>query len=470
MVNMTTDRPASLTVFGGARTVTGSRYLLEAGDCRVLVDCGIFQGLRELRERNWAPFPVDPSTLDAVVVTHAHLDHGGYLPRLVSLGFTGPIYVTSDTAALMAVVLPDSGRLHEEEAEFSNRIGSSRHRPALPLYTEDEAFKSLHQLVATDFGVTFTIGDTFTFRFDVAGHILGSATLRAEMPDGTVVRFSGDLGRPNHPVLLPSAPVGDADYIVVESTYGDRTHNPDDPIDRLADLVDRTVRRGGRVVVPAFAVDRTEVLLYDLALLSRAGRLPRVPVFVDSPMALAALRVYRAALAEGRADIRPEHHGDVDLFDVPNLEENETPEGSKKISHRVEPAIIIAGAGMATGGRVVHHLEQYLPDSRNSVALVGFQAEGTRGRALMEGAESLKIHGKYVPVRAEVIDLAGFSVHADRDEILDWLGTADHEPETVLVVHGEERAALSLKRSITAKFGWTAVAPESGERFLLRRK
>jgi metallo-beta-lactamase family protein len=466
---MVSKQPASLTVLGGARTVTGSRFLLEAHGRRVLVDCGIFQGLKELRDRNWAPFPVDPASIDAVVMTHAHLDHGGYLPRLVSLGFEGTVYATTDTTALLGVVLPDSGRLHEEEADFSNRIGSTRHRPALPLYTEREAYASLESLEAVEFGETIEIADTFRFRFDVAGHILGSATIHCELPNGVTVRFSGDLGRPNHPVLAHSSPVGDADYILVESTYGDRSHEPGDPVDRLESLINRTVDRGGVVVIPAFAVDRTEVLLYHLARLARAGRLPKVPVFVDSPMALAALRVYRRALTEGRADIRPELRGDGDLFEVPLLEENETPEGSKKISHRSEPAIIIAGAGMATGGRVTHHLEQFLPDKRNSVALVGYQAEGTRGRSLLEGAEVLKMHGKYVPVRAEVCNLPGFSVHADRDELVDWLRTADHAPETVLVVHGEEHATDTMRRTVTSELGWTAVAPTSGERFSLRR-
>ena len=467
---MTPKQPATLTVLGAAQTVTGSRFLLEAHGRRVLVDCGIFQGLKELRLRNWEPFLVDPASIDALVITHAHLDHAGYLPRLVSLGFSGPVYVTEDTAALLGVVLPDSGRLHEEEAEFANRIGATRHRPALPLYTEREAYASLENLQAVEFGTHTEVADTFGFRFDVAGHILGSATVLAEMPNGVRVRFSGDLGRPNHPVLAQAQPVGDADFVLVESTYGDRSHHPEDPVERLAALIHRTVERKGVVVIPAFAVDRTEVLLYHLARLARAGRLPAVPVFVDSPMALAALQVYRRALTEGRADIRPEFRGDGALFEVPMLEENETAEGSKKISRRTESAIIIAGAGMATGGRVTHHLERFLPDRRNSVALVGYQAAGTRGRALLEGAEVLKMHGKYVPVRAEVCDLPGFSVHADRDEIVSWLRTADREPDTVLVVHGEEAASESMRGTIRSTLGWNSVVPSTGERFSLRRE
>lgn len=466
---MTEHLPATLTVLGGARTVTGSRFLIDAEGRRLLVDCGIFQGLKELRERNWAPFPVDPSTIDAVVVTHAHLDHGGYLPRLINEGFRGPVYVTPDTQALLGVVLPDSGRLHEEEAEFSNRIGSSKHHPALPLYTEADALATLPQLQPQSFGEPFTAARVFDVRFDVSGHILGSATVRCALPDGTVLRFSGDLGRSSHPLLCPAEPVGAADVIVVESTYGDRQHDPDDPAERLALLVERTVDRGGIVVIPAFAVDRTEVLLYHLARLARAGRLPRVPVFVDSPMALAALRVYRRAIDEGRPDVRPELHGDDSLFEIPLLEENEDTDGSRLISRRTESAIIIAGAGMATGGRVVHHLERFLPDRRNAVALVGFQAEGTRGRQLLEGIDVLKMHGRYIPVRAEVCDLSGFSVHADRDELMNWLRTAEREPDTVLVVHGERDAADSLRRSISTQLGWTAAAPAAGEHLSLRR-
>jgi metallo-beta-lactamase family protein len=306
----------------------------------------------------------------------------------------------------------------------------------------------------------------------VAGHILGSAsvhlTVAGPRDEQSTVLFSGDLGRQQHPLLLPPAPVGAVDWILVESTYGDRVHDDSDPVERLAEVIDRTVDRGGVVVIPAFAVDRTEVLLYHLRQLADAGRLPKVPVFVDSPMALAALGVYRGALTDGAADIRPELHGDGDLFQLPDLEEVLDAEGSKAVSARHGSAIIIAGAGMASGGRVVHHLARFLPDPRNTVVLVGFQAAGTRGRTLLEGADAVKIHGRYVPVRAEVCDLTGFSVHADADELMGWLGTAEREPTGVFVVHGEESASLTLQQRIRTELDWNAVVPIDGEKLSLR--
>jgi metallo-beta-lactamase family protein len=363
--------------------VTGSRFLIERDDSRVLVDSGLFQGLRELRARNWRDFPIQPASIEAVVITHAHLDHCGYLPRLVRAGFSGPVYVTYDTGKLMAVVLPDSARLQEEEARYANRAGYSKHRPALPLYDEDDAWRALDLLHPVPFAETRTVAPGMTATFQIAGHILGSASLRMQVAgpgdEMATMVFSGDLGRQQHPLLQPPAPIGDADWILVESTYGDGVHDDGDPVERLAAVIERTVERGGVVVIPAFAVDRTEVLLFHLRKLADAGRLPKVPIFVDSPMALAALGVYRAALSDGAADIRAELQGDGALFQVPDLEEVLDSEGSKAVSARSGSAIIIAGAGMASGGRVVHHLARFLPDERNSVVLVGFQAAGTRG-------------------------------------------------------------------------------------------
>jgi len=459
----------SLTFLGATRTVTGSKFLLEAGGQRVLVDCGLFQGLRELRERNWAPLPgIAAASIDAVVITHAHLDHCGYLPRLMRAGFEGPVFVTPDTAALMGVVLPDSGRLLEEESEFANSVGYSRHHPALALYTEADAIASLELLRSVEFGSFFNPVEAVSCRFDVAGHILGSATLRCDLqaPAGQpnrVIRFSGDLGRGTHPLLRPPQEVGDADFVVVESTYGDREHDETDPVDRLADLIQRTVDRDGMVIIPSFAVDRADVVLFHLGRLARAGRLPNVPVFVDSPMASAALSIYRHAIDEGRPDARPELRGHGDVFAVPGVQEVSDADGSRAVSARSQAGIVIAGAGMATGGRVVHHLERFLPDAKNSVALVGFQAAGTRGRSLLDGASELKIHGRYIRVRAEICDLTGFSVHADRSELLDWVASADGQPSAVYVVHGEERAAQSLASGIRTK-GWTVAVPVQGER------
>lgn len=457
---------STLVPLGAARTVTGSKFLLEHGGRRVLFDCGLYQGLRELRERNWADFPVQPDTIDAVVISHAHLDHCGHLPRLVKHGFRGPVYVTADTARLMGVVLPDSGRLLEEEARYANRSGYSRHRPALALYSEDDAWAALELLETRPFGEEFAAAPGIDVSFAPAGHILGSASVRVRLADGPAVTFSGDLGRPWHPLLVPPAPAGFSDYLLVESTYGDREHEGGDTPERLADLIARTVARGGMVVIPAFAVDRTEVLLYHLRQLADNGSLPDVPIYVDSPMALAALKIYRDAFESSAPDVRPELHDAGELFDLPNLEEVFDAEGSKRVSRRGGPGVVIAGAGMASGGRVVHHLKQFLPDPVNSVALVGFQSVGTRGRQLLDGATSLKIHGQYTRVRAEVCDLTGFSVHADAGELLDWVASATGDP-TVFVVHGENGASEALRTAIERRFDLTAVVPDYGERLVL---
>jgi len=459
--------PLTMTSLGGVGTVTGSRHLLEVDGSRILLDCGLFQGLKEFRERNWQPFPFDPASLDAIVITHAHLDHCGYLPRLVQQGFRGPVYVTYDTGKLMSVVLPDSGRLLEEEAGYANRKGYSRHRPALALYTEDDAWAALDLLHPVGFDQPFQPAPGIEVVFQPAGHILGSAITRLRLGDTTMV-CSGDLGRRQHPFLRPPAPIGDADWVMVESTYGDRRHESDDTVDRLADVIRRTADRGGVVVIPAFAVDRTEVLLFHLHRLHLAGRLPAIPIFLDSPMALAALTIYRSALADEAADVRPEFRGHPEIIDLPALEEVVDTEGSKAVSRRHGSAVIIAGAGMASGGRVVHHLARFLPEARNTVALVGFQAAGTRGRQLLDGATSLKIHGQYVRVRAEICDLTGFSVHADADELSDWLRTADREPSGVFVVHGEPSASRALHDRIEQQLDWVAVTPGLGELLSLR--
>ncbi len=459
----------TLVPLGAAQTVTGSKFLVEHAGRRVLFDAGLFQGLKELRERNWAAFPVQPDTLDAVVISHAHLDHCGYLPRLVKAGFRGAVHVTFDTGRLMSVVLPDSARLQEEEAKYANRSGYSKHHPALALYGEDDAWAALEQLRSHPFDEPFDAADGVRVTFHPAGHILGSATVRVELADGPTIRFSGDLGRPTHPLLVPPSPVGDCDYLVMESTYGDREHTGGDSAEALADVIGRTVDRGGKVIIPAFAVDRTEVLLYHLRQLADAGRLPHVPIYVDSPMALAALQIYREAFEEHAADVRPDLPQHAEMFDLPNLTEVFDSEGSKAVTARGGPAIIIAGAGMASGGRVVHHLERFLPDERNSVALVGFQAAGTRGRQLLDGATSVKIHGQYVRVKAEVCDLTGFSVHADASELIDWARTAERPPRTVFVVHGEPASAAALRDRIVRELDWNAVTPDHAERIVLHR-
>jgi metallo-beta-lactamase family protein len=457
-----------LTFLGAAETVTGSRFLLDTPEARVLIEAGLFQGMKGLRLRNWTPFPVEPASLDAIVATHAHVDHVGYLPVLVRDGYRGPVHVTHGTAALARIVLPDAGHLQEEEAAYANRKGFSKHHPALPLYTEADARLAAARLRAQPFHEEVEVAPGVHVTMRRAGHILGSATLsvRLERSDRRIV-FSGDLGRPHHPILRPPEPVGRADVVVIESTYGNRRHDDADALDRFATAITDTVARGGTVLIPAFAVDRTEVVLHHLRQLSEDGRIPDVPVFVDSPMALAALRAYRDAIARRESDIAPSVTGGRDPFDAGLVTEVHDVEGSKALADRPGPSIIVSASGMATGGRVVHHLHRLLPDHRNTVLLVGFQAPGTRGRLLADGARQVKMLGRYVPVRADVVELGAFSVHADQGELVDWLGTADPRPEVVYIVHGEPDAGAALRAAVDRRTGLHAVVARDGERVRL---
>lgn len=455
-----------LTFLGAAGTVTGSRFLVDTRWARIVVDCGLFQGAKELRLRNRAPFPVDPATIDAVVLTHAHLDHTGYLPALVRGGFRGQVYATSDTVALTGIVLADSARLQQEEADYANRKGFSKHHPALPLYTEEDANQAISQLEVAAFDTPVEVADGITATFRRAGHILGSASVSLTFSSGERLFVSGDVGRPSHPILLPPAPFPEADIALVESTYGDRRHGEEaEALDRLAGVVSRTAERGGMVVVPAFAVDRTEVVLLALARLRREGRIPQLPVHVDSPMALAVLQVYREAIRRGEPDLRIGGDGDDPLAAGDLHEEHSTAE-SKALNALVYPSIIVSSSGMASGGRVLHHLAQRLPDQRNAVVLVGFQAEGTRGRSLADGARTVKLFGRYVPVRAEVAVIDAFSVHADADELVEWMRPAP-APRSTFVVHGEEHASAALRDRIGTDLDWPAIVPAQGERVRL---
>lgn len=464
-------RPAvpTLTFVGATGTVTGSKYLIETAAARVLVDAGLYQGSKKLRQRNWEPFPVDPATIDAVVLTHAHLDHCGYVPLLVANGFTGPVYASEHTAALAGIVLPDSGHLQEEEANYANRRGYSKHHPAQPLYTQEEARSSLASLRTIAFGRPTEIASGITITLEPAGHILGSSILQLDIAttDGRRrVSFSGDLGRPDHPLLCPPAGLDRPDIVLVESTYGDRVHDDTGARDRFAAAINTTVERGGVVVIPAFAVDRTEVILTHLRSLREAGAIPQVPIYVDSPMALHALEVYRRAIDSNDPEVRPELQG-TDPFDGDLVHAVREVEESMELDRLRFPAIIISASGMATGGRVLHHLKRYLPDHRATVILVGFQAQQTRGRDLIEGARQIKMLGHYIPVHADIVDLPAFSVHADRDELVAWLATAEEPPETVFITHGEPAASESLQSTITDKLGWNAVVPRYLERVRL---
>ncbi len=451
----------SLTFLGGAGTVTGSKYVLTDSGRRVLVDAGVFQGEKELRERNWQPFPIPPPELDVALVTHAHTDHVGFLPVLVRDGFAGEILATEATCELAAIVLRDAAFLAERDAEHAAGHGYSRHEPPLPLFTEADVERTLERFRIVDYDTDVDLGRGWAARWTRAGHILGAASIRVTTPSTTVV-FSGDLGRSGHPVLRPrEAPAG-AEVVLVESTYGDREHHdPSGPAhEPLADLVRRTARRGGSVLIPAFAVDRTEVVLQTLTTLLRTGRIPELPVFVNSPMALAALGIYRDPRFRG--ELRP----DLDVagfVDLPHLREVRTTEESIRLNDPTVPCVIISSSGMATGGRVLHHLEHLLPDGRNAVVLAGYQAEGTRGRALLEGARHLKMHGRQVPVRAEILQDEEFSVHADCSELLDWLGALTPTPSRVFTVHGTPESAAALAAKASDRLGLAARAAVLGE-------
>lgn len=471
-----------LSFYGGAGTVTGSRFLVDTPDARVLVDCGLFQGRKELRQRNWVPFPADPATIDAVVLTHAHVDHCGYLPALVRDGFAGRVHCTNGTRELAGIVLPDAGHLQEEEAEYANRKGFSKHHPALALYTEEDARRSLRSITAHAFDTEVEVAPGVHVTFRPAGHILGSAVVHLRLAPrsatgeagsaphadgGRRIVFSGDLGRPQHPILQPPAPIGDADVVVMESTYGNRRHDDADALDRFRDAIVRTAARGGTVLIPAFAVDRTEVVLWHLRELVQRGEIPDLPIYVDSPMALASLRVYRAAIERNEAEIDPGLAEMRDPFDAGRVTEVRDVADSKALADLRVPSIIISASGMATGGRVIHHLNRLLPSHRNTVLLVGFQAPGTRGRLLADGVRDIKMLGHYVHVRAEVVDLGAFSVHADRQELADWLATATRPPRATYLVHGEADASASLAELINTDDDQCAIVVRQGERVRL---
>jgi metallo-beta-lactamase family protein len=455
---------ATLRFLGAVGTVTGSKFLLEYGGRRVLIDCGIYQGEREWRRRNWDPFPVPPATIDDVVLTHCHLDHSGYLPALVRDGFSGSIWMTEGTAALAEIVLRDSAHLNERDAELAGAGGWSKHEIPLPLYTAMDAEKAISRFRTVAYDAETDLGGGFRVMLVRAGHVLGAASALVTVGAAKVL-FSGDLGRTTHPILRPRSAPPAARTVVMESTYGDRSHPRAQglPHAALADAIRRTIERGGSVLIPAFAVDRTELVLKALSEMRRRGDLPVVPVYVDSPMALAALAVYQrpSLRRELRADVSP------DLVDLPTLKAARTPDESMALNRPRVPCIIISASGMASGGRVVHHLRHMLPDPRNAVVLTGYQAIGTRGRALLDGATEVKMHGMYVPVRAEIVDDAEFSVHADADELVAWLKEMPEPPETVYVAHGERGASDVLAARIRGELDATVVVPRLGERVRL---
>ncbi len=466
----------TLTFLGAARTVTGSKYLLEADGHHVLVDAGLFQGLKPLRERNWHPIPFDAATLDSVVLTHAHLDHCGFLPRLVNQGFSARVFCTAGTADLAKIILADAARIQEEDAERANRKGYTRHHPALPLFTEEDAARAMSLLQPVGYERPMPVAPGVTAEFLNAGHLLGSSFVRVRIErTGRTILFGGDLGRYGRPVLPDPEPPGEADLLLCESTYGDRVHEPDDHSEHLASIVRDTIAGGGRVVIPAFAVGRVEEILYWIDRLEEERRIPEVPVYVDSPMAVAALAEYRKRideldpeLSEPDADAaragRAKAERRVCGFCTARLKVVTSIAESRAVQDSGQPAIIISSSGMATGGRVLHHLERVLPDAKNTVLFSGYQAAGTRGRKLEEGAKFVRMHGQDIPVRARIERLDSMSAHADSNEIMRWLGGFKKAPALTCLVHGEPEPMDALKARIEAELGWNVKTPEPGER------
>ena len=454
---------AKLHFWGAVGTVTGSKYLLETGGSRLLVDCGLFQGFKELRQRNWDDLPLNPSSINWVALTHAHIDHSGYLPRLVRNGFSGPVYTTSGTADLLDVLLPDSARLQEEDADYANRKGFSKHEPALPLYTEQDARVALKKVQSVGYGKKTPLGSHMSIEFISAGHILGSGFVSVDVAEDRgrpfKVLFSGDIGRYDEPILNDPSPIEEADYLLVESTYGDREHDHHNPKDKLAEIINETAARGGKTIIPAFAVGRTQLLVYYLRELEDEGRIPVLPVAVDTPMGTSATRLYLKHKEDHDSDMQRFDRNHINALATRNFNLVHGRDGSKALDAFRGPAVIISASGMATGGRVLHHLGQWLPDPASTVVFVGYQAAGTRGRRLVDGEKSIKIHGQMVEVRASVERIDSLSAHADSTEIMRWLSGFKRPPRTTFVVHGEPDSAQALRDRISATLGWTAVVP-----------
>jgi metallo-beta-lactamase family protein len=466
VIDASEDSGLRLSFHGGAGTVTGSRYLLEAGGRRLLVDCGMFQGLKELRLMNWRRPEFDPRAIDALVLTHAHIDHSGYIPRLVREGFRGPIFCTPPTVDLAEVLLLDAAKLQEEDAEYANRKGYSKHSPALPLYTARDVDAAMRRFERIDYGDWRALDGGVRVRLRNSGHILGSATIEVEAPalgDSRRVVFSGDLGRYGVPLHTDPEPLPAADALVIESTYGDRVHSTTPLIDQIRRPFDETFGRGGTVLIPSFALARAQLVTLMLGELMDAGDLPRVPVHVDSPMAVEISRIYSRYLDSGDLDDDLESNDGSSKLLPREVKFHRTVSESKTLNRLDGPRIIISSSGMLTGGRVLHHLRRLMPDPKNLIVLVGYQAPGTRGRALLDGAQALRMHGQDIPVRAKVLSVEGISAHADVNELLRWLRSGDALPGVVFVTHGEPEAAAALARRIQVEHGARSLAPRIGD-------
>jgi metallo-beta-lactamase family protein len=442
-----------LTFLGGVGTVTGSKYLIETNNHRILIDCGLFQGRKDLRRQNWAALPIEPKSIHAVLITHAHIDHTGYIPLLVKNGFKGPIYATEATIDLCKILLPDSAHLHEEDARRANRYGYTKHAPALPLYTKEDAQKALTHFKAVSFGSPLQILEDFHATWHRAGHILGASMIHCHS-EGTRILFSGDMGRLHDPIMKPPVSIESTDYLVMESTYEDRLHEVSNPMEKIAEVINRTVKRGGTVLIPAFAVGRAQSILYYLSKIKEAKQIPDLPIYLDSPMAIDATQIMH--------NHPNDHHLSQEecRLTCQVAKYVNTPEESKWLALQPFPKVILSASGMATGGRILHHLKVFAPNPRNTILLTGYQAAETRGASILEGQSEIKIHGEMIPVRAEVASISELSAHADYEEILTWMRGFQSPPRKVFITHGDPKASISLKKHIEERFGWTCSIPE----------
>lgn len=442
-----------ITFLGATKTVTGSRFLLTTPHCKILVDCGLFQGLKELRLRNWETFPIAPSSINCVILTHAHIDHSGYLPLLIKNGFTGNVYCTKATKDFCKILLPDSGYLQEEEARFANKHGFSKHKPALPLYTREDAEKSLAYLKAIPFNQPIALDAQTSFTFIPAGHILGSGFVSLEHA-GKKVLFSGDLGRPDDPIMPAPSRIHSSDYLVLESTYGNRLHEKGNPLDEIALLINQTINRGGTIIIPAFAVGRAQHMLYFIYLLKQAKRIPPIPIYMDSPMAKSATQVFYQYAHELRLSTELADAVCKTAFYIDTKIESQALDADSK------PKVIISASGMLEGGRVLHHIKMFAPDPKNTIVFAGYQAAGTRGEALVNGKTEIKMFGQIIPIRAQIKLLSNISAHADYQEILGWLKQFQRPPHKVFITHGEAPSAENLKKLIETDLGWRCHIPD----------
>ncbi len=460
-----------LSFYGATGTVTGSRFLLEMDHEKLLIDCGMFQGRKENRQKNWEAFPIPPSEIDRVLLTHAHIDHSGYLPKLVHDGFQGDVTSTTATEALCKIMLKDSAHLQEEGAYWANKRGFSKHSPALPLYTTKDAEDALALFKSVNYGhEIFLKNPDIRVKFKDAGHILGSSFIDIKNRRGEVSRkilFSGDFGRASQKILKDPVQVFNVDYLIMESTYGNRLHDEGDPIEDLCRVINESVERGGVLVIPAFAVGRTQTLLYIMRGLEELKKIPPLKVFIDSPMAINVTKVFEDHIPDYNLETRVEYLVGKEVFHPTDLNVCRDRDESKAINQVKDHAVIISASGMVTGGRILHHLEKRLPDPKNTVLFIGYQAEGTRGRTIVDGKKDVKMHGQYIPVEAKIENINGFSGHGDYNEMLAWLMAFNKPPEKTFIVHGDGEVSESFAQKIRDKFGWDVVVPSTGESFEL---